>query len=56
MRHTGNSLFPDGSPYQIETSPLNCSTNQSTGFYIIGTSVMKEFMSLRRLTVVMLEY
>ena len=26
----------------IETSPLICSANQWTGFYMIGTSVMKE--------------
>ena len=31
-----------GSPYHIETSPLICSANQWTGFYMIGTSVMKE--------------
>ena len=28
--------------YCIETSPLICSANQWTGFYAIGTSVMKE--------------
>ena len=26
----------------METSPLICSANQWTGFYMIGTSVMKE--------------
>ena len=30
-------LFHDRGPYLIETSP-----NQSTGFYMIGNSVMKE--------------
>ena len=29
--------------YHIETSPLICSPNQWTGFYMIGFSVMKEF-------------
>ena len=32
----------DGGPYQIETSPLISRANQWTGFYMIGTSVMKE--------------
>ena len=31
-----NSLFT-----RIETSPLVCSKNQWTGFYMIGTSIMK---------------
>ena len=35
-------LFHDGGPYHIETSPLICSPNQWTGFYMIGTSVMKK--------------
>ena len=35
-------LFHDGGPYHIETSPLICSANQWSGFYMIGTSVMKE--------------
>ena len=34
--------FHVGSPYHIETSPLICSANQLTGFYMIGNSVMKE--------------
>ena len=29
-------------PYHTETSPLFCSANQWTGFYLIGTFVMKE--------------
>ena len=35
-------LFHDESPYHIETSLFICSTNQQTGFYKIGTFVMKE--------------
>ena len=34
--------FRYGSPYHIETSPLICSANQWTGFYMIRTSAMKE--------------
>ena len=34
-------VFHDGGRYNIETSSLNCSANQWTAFYIIGTSVMK---------------
>ena len=33
-----------GGPYHIEISPLICSANQWTGFYMIGTIVMKELM------------
>ena len=33
-----------GGSYHIETSPLICRANQWTDFYMIGTSVMKEFM------------
>ena len=35
-------LFHDGGSYHIETSPLICRANQWTGFYMIGTSAMKE--------------
>ena len=35
-----DELFHDGGPYHIETSPLICSANQWTDFYMIGTSVM----------------
>ena len=31
----------DGGRYHIETSPLICSANQWTGFYMISASVMK---------------
>ena len=37
----GNS-FHDGGSYHIETSLLICTANQGTGFYTIGTSVVKE--------------
>ena len=39
-------LFRDKGPYHIETSPLICRANQWTGFYMIGTSVMKELKVL----------
>ena len=35
-------LFHDEGSYHIETSPLICSANQWTGFYMIWTSVIKE--------------
>ena len=35
-------LFHDGGRYHIETSPVICSANQWTGFYMITASVMKE--------------
>ena len=41
MQHYISSLFHDGSRYHVGTSPLICSKNQLTGFYMIGTSVMK---------------
>ena len=34
--------FHDGGSYHIETSPLICRANEWTGFYMIGTSAMKE--------------
>ena len=36
----------DRSPYHIETNPLISSACQWTGFYMIGTSVMKELILL----------
>ena len=36
-----DQLFHDGDRYHIETSPLICSENQWTGFYMITASVMK---------------
>ena len=38
-------LFHEGGPYHIETSPLICRANQWTGFYIIGTSVLKQLIA-----------
>ena len=35
-------LFHDGDRYHIETTPLICSANPWTGFYMITASVMKE--------------
>ena len=35
-------LFHNGGPFHVETSPLSCSANQWTGFYMIGTSIMTE--------------
>ena len=34
-------LICDAGPYHIETILLICSSNQWTGFFMIGTSVMK---------------
>ena len=34
-------------PIIIETSPLICRVNHWTGFYIIGTSVMKELRGMK---------
>ena len=36
-------FFHDRGPYHIEASPL---ANQWTGFYNIGTAVMKELISI----------
>ena len=36
------ATFFHGGGYHIETSPLSCTANQWTGFYMIGISVMKE--------------
>ena len=33
-------------PYHIETSRPICPANQCTGFYMVGTSVMKELRCL----------
>ena len=40
-------LFHDGGHYHIETSPLICSAYQWAGFYMIGTSFIKELKTLR---------
>ena len=39
------SLFQDGGRYHIEISPLICSANQWTGFYMITASFMKELIN-----------
>ena len=36
--------FHDGDRYHIETSPLICSANQWTGFYMITAFVMEELI------------
>ena len=35
-------FFHDGGPYHIETSPLICSANQWTGFYIYNNDPRHE--------------
>ena len=40
-------LVSDLLRYHIETSPLICSENQWTGFYMIVTSVMKVLMNIQ---------
>ena len=44
---SAENINPDGGPFQIETSPLICSSNQWTGFYMKGISVMKEFSFMK---------
>ena len=39
-------LFHGGGLYHIETSPLICSANEWTGFYMIETSAKKELKKL----------
>ena len=45
------ALFHDGGPYHIETSPLICTVNQWTGFYMIGTSIIKKLKAMLKLSV-----
>ena len=40
-------LFHDGGQYHVETSPLIYSANQWTGFYMMGTFVLREFLLSR---------
>ena len=52
IRGISNS-FQKGDHDHIETSPLICITNESTvlvSFYMIGTSVMKEFNPTKHLS------
>ena len=44
------------SPYHIQNSPLICSANQWTGFYLIGTSVMEELISSNKKSIWFLEF
>ena len=44
-------LFDDGGLYHIETSPLICRANQWTGFYMIGTSSIRELKGFLSLTI-----
>ena len=37
-------FFDDRGPCQMETSPVICRASQWTGFYIIGTSVVRELI------------
>ena len=46
----------DGSPYNIETSPLICSANHWTGFYMIGTFVIKELTFMIKLYMELLTF
>ena len=40
-------LFHDGRPYYLGISRLICKVNQWTGFYMIGTCVMKQLTHFR---------
>ena len=46
-----DQLFNDGGRYHIETSPLICSANQWTGFYVITACVMKELKQIKLNTI-----
>ena len=46
-----DQLFNDGGRYHIETSPLICSANQWTGFYVITASVMKQLKQIKLNTI-----
>ena len=50
-----DELFHDGGPYYIETSPLICSANQWTDFYMITASIMKELKETQSLTLFLSE-
>ena len=45
ITHFQIKIFHDGGLYHIKTIPLICIANQWTGFYMIGSSVMKELMT-----------
>ena len=46
LADTKRELFHNRGPYHIETNPLICSANQWTGFYMIGSCVIKELRGL----------
>ena len=39
IHYEGNLQHSDGGPYHIETSPLICSANRWSGFYMVGDTV-----------------
>ena len=49
-------LFNEGILFHIETSPLIYCANQWTGFYMIGTSIMKELKHFPALALTMLQH
>ena len=44
-------LFHDRGRYHVENSPLICSANHWTGFYMITAFIMKELIKLSRTAV-----
>ena len=48
--------FLDEGPYHIETGPLICNPNQWTGFYMVGTSVVKELLKLKKFILLKILY
>ena len=46
VHHKNVELFHDGGPYYIENSQLICSVDQWTGYYMIGTTVIKELRGI----------
>ena len=41
VSHALGSIMLDGGPYHTESSPLICSANRWSGFYMIDTSVTR---------------
>ena len=54
--YNNSSLFHDRVPYLIETSPLICSANQWTDFYMVGNSVIIELKVLSSFVCGSLQY
>ena len=46
FHNVNNLTFNDEGPYHIETSPSIFMANQSIGFYMIGTCIMKKLNDL----------